>query len=39
MMETLEAAAAFFYDPFAYWGVPLLIAVVLEAGRRLSGRG
>lgn len=43
MMAVLEAAADFFYDPFVYWGLPLLLAVFLEVAKRPrppgNGRG
>ena len=35
MMGMLEAAAELFYDPYIYWGLPLLWAVTLEVASRL----
>ena len=34
MMGALEAMADFFYDPYAYWGLPLLLAVFWEVVSR-----
>ncbi|MEE8436450.1 MAG: hypothetical protein V3S64_16815 [bacterium] len=34
MMGVLEAVANFFYDPYVFWGLPLLLAVVREAAMR-----
>ncbi len=34
MMGMLEAVADFFYDPYVYWGLPLLLAVFREAAMR-----
>ena len=39
MMGVLEAAADFFYDPYVYWGLPLLLAVFLEVATRLRSPG
>lgn len=30
----LERLSDIFYDPWVFWGVPLLLAVVLEGWRR-----
>ena len=34
----LEALANLFYEPYVYWGVPLLIALGLQVAGRLRGR-
>ena len=39
MMSVLEAAANFLYNPYVYWGLPLLLAVLLEVATRLLSRG
>ena len=39
MMTVLEVAADFLYDPYVYWGLPLLMAVVLEVATLLRSRG
>ena len=39
MMAVLEAAADLLYDPYVYWGLPLLLAVLLEIANRLRKRG
>lgn len=39
MMGVLEAAVEFFYDPYVYWGLPLVLAVLLEGVTRLRSRG
>jgi len=38
MMPALEAAANFFYDPYVYWGLPLVLAVLLEVLREVVMR-
>lgn len=39
MMGLLEAVADFFYDPYVYWGLPLLLAVLREVALRPPGAG
>ena len=39
MMGALEAVADFFYDPYAYWGLPLLLAVFWEVVSRPRTQG
>ena len=39
MIGVLEAAADFFYDPYVYWGLPLLLAVLREAMLRPGSTG
>ena len=39
MMGMLEAAVELFYDPYIYWGLPLLWAVILEVASRLPPPG
>ncbi|MCH8077145.1 MAG: hypothetical protein IIC64_15165 [SAR324 cluster bacterium] len=39
MMGVLEAVADFFYDPYAYWGLPLLLAVLREVISRPRAPG
>ncbi len=39
MIAVLEAAADLFYDPYVYWGAPILLALVVEVTARLrAGR-
>ncbi len=38
MMAVLEAAARLFYDPYVFWGTPLLLAAALEIAARLRSR-
>ena len=36
----LEQVSDFFYDPMVFWGVPLVLALLLEGYRHLrKGRG
>ncbi len=37
-MKMLETLANLFYDPYVYWGLPLLIALGLQIAGRLRGR-
>ena len=39
MMGVLEAVADVFYDPFVYWGLPLLLAVFREVALRPRSPG
>lgn len=39
MMGALEAVANFFYDPYVYWGLPLLLAVIREVALRPGSTG
>ena len=39
MMSVLEAVADFFYDPYVYWGLPLLLVVFWEAAMRPRSPG
>ena len=34
----LDAVANLFYDPYVYWGLPLLIALGLQVAGRLRAR-
>ena len=34
----LERLADLFYDPWVFWGVPLILAVLWSGWRRIAGR-
>lgn len=39
MLEWLERVSALFYDPWVFWGLPLLLALLIEGIRkRRTGR-
>lgn len=35
----LETLSNWFYDPYVFWGVPVVIALIREALTTLTGRG